>query len=446
MANPASVPGPGALSTLGLFAHLARNPLRAMSDAARTYGDVAGFRIAARHFFLVSHPDLIEQVLVADGRRYAKGRGLERARRVLGNGLLTSEGEEHLRNRRLVQPHFHHRRIADYATAMTDEAAAATERWQPGMTFDVTREMNKITMGVIGRTLFGADIRDDAGAVSEAIGTMIDQFDQRLLPTAALTDRLPLSSTRRFEAAERTLDATITRLISDRRARPGTHDDLLDTLLAARDEDGNDAMTDQQVRDEATTLFVAGHETTATLLSWAWYLLARNPGVEARLHEELDTVLGGRPPSVDDYEALPFTRQILSETLRLFPTVWMLGRRALEDTTIGDYEVPAKSIVMMSPWVVQRDPRWFVRPMRFDPDRWGADTGTVRPRFAYFPFGGGSRKCLGESFAWMESTLVLATLAQQWRLRLVPGHPIAPQPRITLRPRHGVSVVLDRRA
>jgi cytochrome P450 len=416
-----------------------------MSDAARTYGDVVGFRLASRRFYLVSHPDLIEQVLVTDGRRYAKGRGLERARRVLGNGLLTSEGEEHLRNRRLVQPHFQHRRIASYAAAMTEEASAATERWQPGMTFDVTREMNRVTMRVIGRTLFGADIRDDAGEVSTAIATMIDLFDQRLLPSAAITDRLPLRSTRRFEAAEQTLDSTITRLISDRRAHPGAYDDLLDTLLTARDEDGNDAMTDQQVRDEATTLFVAGHETTATLLSWAWYLLARHSRVEARLHEELDTVLVGRPPSLDDYDALPYTRQILSETMRLFPTVWMLGRRALEDTTIGDYDVPAKSIVMMSPWVVQRDPRWFARPTRFDPDRWDGDETARRARFAYFPFGGGSRKCLGESFAWMESTLVLALLAQRWRLSLVRGHPIAPQPRITLRPKYGIRVVVERR-
>jgi cytochrome P450 len=272
-------------------------------------------------------------------------------------------------------------------------------------------------------------------------------WSQLMSPFYDLLRRLPLPSNRRIQQGRDRLDATVLRLISDRRASGKDQGDLLSMLLLAQDEEGdNSGMTDQQVRDEAMTLFLAGHETTANALTWTWYLLSQHPAVESQLHAELDTVLAGRVPTAEDVPLLRYTRMVLAESMRLYPPAWVIGRRALNDYEIPPYTIPANSLLLMSPYVMHRDPRYFPAASDFDPQRWTPEAQAERPKFSYFPFGGGPRQCIGEAFAWMEGILLIATIAQYWRLRLVPGHPVEPRPLITLRPKYGMRMVLERRA
>jgi cytochrome P450 len=397
---------------------------------------VASVRIGPQRICLVSHPDLVKDVLVTRGRSFAKGRALQEARRLLGDGLLTSEGERHLGQRRLLQPLFHEQRIAGFGTTMVEAAGRAADRWRDGAELDVAREMMRLTLAIVGSTLFDVDVEGEAADVGRALDDAMAMFDRFFLPLAPVLERLPLPSSRRFHRARADLDALIARMIDERRLAPGAHDDLLSMLLGVHG-DGGAGMSSEQVRDEAMTIFLAGHETTAQALTWTWYLLSRHPEIEARLHVELDRALPGGPPAVDDLPRLAYARAVLAESMRLYPPAWVVGRRALEDVELGGRLVPRGSIVLASQYVVHRDPRWFREPGRFDPDRWlRADES--RPRLAYFPFGAGQRLCIGERFAWMEGTLVLATIARRAQLRLVPGHAVEVSPRITLRPAHGM--------
>lgn len=420
-----------------------RDPLAFFEELAAV-GDVATVRIGPQRLYLVSHPELVRDVLVTHGRSFMKGRALQQAKRILGNGLLTSEGELHLRQRRLIQPLFLKERVAGFAAEMVSAADRVSDRWCDGAEVELAGEMTELTLGIVGRTLFDADVERDARDVGAALTVAMEAFDRFMVPGAALLERLPLPSTRRFQAARRRLDAIIERMIDERLADPGRHGDLLTMLLEAREEDGSGGMGRAQIRDEAMTIFLAGHETTAQALAWTWYLLSAHPEAEARLHEELDRVLGGRLPSAADAERLPFTRAVVTESMRLYPPAWSIARRALTELELGGYRITRRSIVVTSPWIVHRDARWFPEPARFDPGRWLVDD-PARPRFAYFPFGGGTRICIGERFAWTEAMLVLATLASRWRATLVPGHPVEPLPRITLRPRHGLRMILQAR-
>ncbi len=410
---------------------------------AREHGDVALVGMGPEKIVLVSHPDLVREVLVAQSRRFMKGRALQEAKRILGEGLLTSEGELHLRQRRLVQPLFHAERLGGYGDVMVDLAGRTAERWRPGEAVDVAAEMQRLTLAVVGRTLFDADVEGAARDVGEALTTSLEMMDLFMLPFAGLRERLPLPSTRRFRAARERLDTIIYGMIEERRGRAGG-EDLLSLLLEARDEEGA-PMSERQVRDESMTLFLAGHETTAQALAWTWYLLSENPEAERRLHAELDEVLGGRPPTAADVPALELTRRVLAESMRLYPPAWVVGRRALEDVELGGYRVPAGTLTVVSQWVTHRDPRWWPDPLRFEPDRFTPEGEAARPRHAYFPFGAGTRMCIGERFAWMEGILVLAAIAQRRRLRLVSGHPVATLPLVTLRPRHGMRMTVEHR-
>jgi cytochrome P450 len=413
---------------------------------ARTYGDVAWFRVGPYEVYLLSHPDHVRELLAAHPRGVMKSQVLQEAKRVLGEGLLTSEGETHRRNRRVIQPVFHHERIHRYGQAMVERAERHAGRWRPGQAIDIHREMMDLTLNIVGATLFGTDI-DDAAArhVADALQAMLDMYDRFLVPFAGYLERLPLPSNRRFWAAKRSLDDVVYGMIRERRRAP-SEGDLLSMLLAARDEGaGGHAMSDEQVRDEATTIFLAGHETTALSLTWTWYLLSLNPDAEAMMHREVDEAVGDRLPSVQDLSLLPYTRMVLTEAMRLYPPAWAMGRRLLEDVEIGGYVIPAKATAIISQYIVHHDPRWYPDPWRFVPDRWRADAVASRPKNSYFPFGAGPRMCVGEDFAWMEGILVLATIARHWRLRLVPGHRVALQPRITLRPRHGIAMTAERR-
>jgi cytochrome P450 len=422
-----------------------RNPLTYFSGLVREYGEIVHLKAAGEHMFLVTNPRHVRDILVTNQRNFRKGRGLERSKALLGEGLLTSEGETHLRQRRLLQPTFHKDRIAGYASVMTEYAGRAIGRWTDGATIDAADDMMRLTLNVVAKTLFDADVESQARDVGVALAAVMGAFWIRMLPFADTIERLPLPALRRAREARATLDRIIYRIIAERRQSPGDRGDLLSMLLMARDEDDGRGMSDEQVRDEVMTIFLAGHETTANALSWAWYLLSQAPEVEARLHEELDRVLAGRLPRIEDIPLLGFAEKVVTEAMRLYPPAWMIGRRAIAAFAIDTYSVPARSLVLVSPYLTQRDARFFPDPDRFDPDRWTPEFKAALPPFAYFPFGGGTRRCIGDSFAWMELVLVLSTIAQSWRLRLAPGHRVETQPAVTLRLKHGLRVVTARR-
>lgn len=437
-AGPAAFPdppGPRPVLPLARLFAFRRDPPGDLLRMQARWGDVASFRIGPRWFYLISDPELVRQVLVTDHRTFTKSLALQRARVLLGEGLLTSEGEFHLRQRRLAQPAFHRERVAGMAAAMVRHAEATADGWRAGMRVDAAREMMRMTLGIAGETLLGADVGGEADEIGGALSDALGLFTRLHNPIGVLLDRLPISGTLRMRRARQRLDETIYRVIAERRASGEERDDLLGMLLAARDEEADGAgMTDLQLRDELLTLFLAGHETTANALAWTWHLLARNPDAEARLHDELRTVLGGRAPVAADFPALPYTRAVVSESMRLYPPAWTIGREPVRDWRAGGYRIRAGSVVLVSPWVVHHDARWWSEPWAFRPERWmdGAEAGQTR--FAYFPFGGGIRKCIGEGFAWMELVLALATLARRWRLVSIPGVEPVPEPRITLRP------------
>jgi len=421
------------------------NPLDFFTNLARTYGDVSSYRMAGEQLFLVNDPRLVRDILVTHNRNFTKSRGLERSKRLLGQGLLTSEGAMHLRQRRLMQPAFHRDRISGFGNLMVGYADRMRNSWTDGVTLDVSREMNRLTLSIVGKTLFDVDVDQQAAAVGEALTAVMESFWMMMLPFSELLERLPVPKLRRARMARARLDAIIYGMIADRRASGRDHGDLLSMLLTAQDEDEGGGMTDQQVRDEAMTIFLAGHETTANALMWMWYLLSSAPDVEAKLHAEVDRVLQGRLPGLGDLASLQYVERVVTEAMRLYPPAWIIGRRAIDDYQLGDYVAPARSILVMSPYLMQRDPRFYTDPGRFDPDRWTPEFRAALPKFAYFPFGGGPRQCIGESFAWMELILLTATISQQWRLRLVPGHPVVPQPLITLRAKHGMRMTVNKR-
>jgi cytochrome P450 len=396
--------------------------------------------------YLVTNPRHVRDILVTNQRNFRKGRGLERTKGLLGEGLLTSEGDTHLRQRRLMQPAFHKDRIATYAAVMTEYADGASGRWTEGATIDAAEEMMRLTLNVVGKTLFNADVGSQAKDVGVALAAVMGSFWIRMLPFADTIERLPLPALRRAREARVTLDRIIYRMIAERRQAPGDRGDLLSMLLLARDEEDNGrGMSDEQVRDEALTIFLAGHETTANALAWTWYLLSQSPDVEARLHAEVDRVLAGRVPRLEDIPSLGFVEKVVTEAMRLYPPAWIIGRRAVGTFTLDAYSIPGGSLVAVSPYLTQRDARYFPEPERFNPDRWTPEFKAALPPFAYFPFGGGTRRCIGESFAWMELVLVVATIAREWQFRLVPGHRVVPQPVVTLRLKHGLKMVASRR-
>jgi cytochrome P450 len=429
--------------SFGALGPFRKDPPGFLLRNAREFGDLVYFKLGPQHAYLVNRPEWIRDILVTHQSNFVKSRLLERAKVLLGEGLLTSEGDFHTRQRRLVQPAFHRDRLAHYGAEMVACAARAREQWQPGAQLDLVAEMTRLTLAIVGRTLFSADVSSDAHGIGHAMTVIFSLFDTLMMPFADWIQKLPLPPVRRFERARASLDKVIYGLIAERRAGGLDTGDLLSMLLLAVDEDRS-AMTDEQVRDEALTLLIAGHETAANALIWSWYLLSQNPEAEARLQAELRGVLAGRLPVFDDVPNLSYTRGVFSEALRLYPPAWAIGRRAKQDYSIGEYLIPAGSILLMSPWVSHRDPRWFAEPEKFDPDRWRPEVAEKLPKFAYFPFGGGARVCIGERFAWTEGVLVLATLAQRWKMKLAPGQKVDTKAVITLRPRDGICMVVER--
>ncbi len=412
-----------------------------------SYGDIAYFTLGSERVYFLSRPDWIADVLVTHSRKFRKGPGLEVTKHLLGEGLLASEGDFHLRQRRLAQPAFHRQRVAAYASTMSGYARRLSDSWKSGEHRDIHQDMMRLTLAIVGKTLFDADVESDAGEIGEALTVAIKMFDRLVIPHAQLLNYIPGSGMGAFRRAKKRLDAVIYRLIAEHRQGPD-RGDLLSMLLLARDTEGSqefgEGMSDVQVRNEAMTILLAGHETVANALTWTWYLLSSHPEIEARLHQEVDTHLEGRLPGESDWPKLRYTYAVLAESMRLYPPAWALGRRALESLEIGGYTIPAEAVVIMCQWTMHRDARYFPDPERFDPSRWLPPPEAL-PKFAYFPFGGGPHLCIGEGFAWMEGVLALATLAQRWKLRLDPGYKVRFEPKITLRPAKGMPMTLERR-
>ena len=430
-------PGPrGPFSGLRNLLALRRDPPGFFLHLARTHGGAASFRLLGRRFYFFSDPEAVREVLVARASAMRKGFLVKRVWtmlvQVMGNGLLTSEGAFHDRQRRLIVPVFHRERLAGYAAIMTDAARAQSAPWADGDRRDLAAELSHLTLTVVARSLFGADLGVGAGAISEAMTTLMGLVEKTRTPLAIL----PWSDAmRQYRRAKRTLDTTVAAIIAARRAEGGIdHGDLLSMLLLAHDEDtGGPGMSDRQVHDEVMTLLLAGHETTAGALAWTFHLLGQNPDAEARLHAELDPLLpDARPPTLADLPRLVYTRQVFTEAMRLFPPAWVLARQATEAVEVGGWTLPAGSMCLLSPYATHHDARWFPDPGRFRPERWSDDDDTAaatpRPKHAYFPFGGGPRSCAAENFAWMEGTLVLADLARRWQFRPAPGQRAARAP------------------
>lgn len=440
-------PGPKGHFLLGNIAAVSNDWLGFYSRCARDYGDVVGLRYLHVRICLVMHPRDIEYVLVTNPGNFTKSADYRAIARLLGNGLLTNEGKSWQHQRSLIQPAFRRENILSYAPVMTRAASRWLDSWTVNEARDVHEDLMAVTLEIVAQCLFGAEVTDIAERVGNAIKVAMDRFmidaGQALLLPFDLPDFLAPARRK----AIRDLKKIINGIIHERRAAKEPREDLLGTLLDVRDAEGR-PMNDAQLRDEVMTLFLAGHETTALTLSWTCFLLAQNPEVEAKLVEELRAVLGDREPTVEDVPRLRYTEMILKESMRLYPAVWGIGRRAIADCEIGGYRVTAGTNVFIFQAITQRDARFFSNPEKFDPERWREDpvrSGKI-PRFAYFPFGGGPRVCVGAAFAMMEATLLLAMIQQKFHLDLVPGHPVEPFPTVTLRPKHGIRMTADRRA
>lgn len=433
---------------IGHFGAYRRDPLGFLTRCARAYGDLVLLRFGLARVVVLSHPDLIEDVLVRKHQAFGKSRFvLKGVRPVLGNGLFSSAGDLWRRQRRMMQPAFHRARIAAYGEVMVAATQRMLASWHPGERRDLFQDLMRLTLAIVATALFNADVEGDAAAVGKALTVGLEATNARLnsLLAPVLPDRFPSPANLRLQRVMRELDAIIFRIIARRRASGADPGDLLSLLLHARDEDDGGGMTDRQLRDELMTLFLAGHETTAVALSWTWHLLSQHPSVEALLAAELESVLGGRPPTAADLPRLPYTEMVVQEALRLYPPAWAISRDARASCELGGHRVAAGTAVIMSQWVLHRDPRSFDRPDDFHPERWADGLAHRLPRFAYFPFGGGQRRCIGEAFALMEAALIVATVAQHVRLTAVPGPAVVPQLSVTLRPKHGVPLVVQPR-
>jgi len=442
-----TAPGPRSLIPFANAVRMRRDIVGFLSRVQREHGDIASFSVGRLRIWLISHPEAIRDILVTKADQFTKGPALQMAKITLGEGLLTSEGDFHKRQRRIMQPAFHARRVADYAETIVQFGERARESWRPGAVMDVREVMTRLTLEIVAKALFDAEISEEVDEIGQAMDITVKMFDRSRMPLARLLNKLPLPSNYRFYRARDRVFKTIDRMIAGRKAAPDAgRKDFLSILLRSRDEAGDGGgMSDEQLRFEAMTLFSAGHETTANALVWTWMLLAANRPAEERMHEELDRVLGGRLPTAEDADQLPYTRAVMAESMRLYPPAWILGRGTTDAYTVpgSEYTIKPGAVVLMSQWLVHRDPRWWPRSEAFLPERWleegdgamGSGGGGVRPRYAYFPFGGGSRQCIGESLAWLEGILLLAVVGQRWRLSRVDDKEVRLHPTITLRPR-----------
>jgi cytochrome P450 len=442
------IPGPRGVEALHFLGIGSPDGLLAFfADCARRYGPIVSFRSLGQRVVLLDDADAIGEVLQHQQHRFSRDTGAVLLRELVGDGVLTTEDPVHLTRRRMLQPAFHRARIAGYTTSMVDEAERFGDAWATRETIDVGAEMTRLTLGVVGRSLFGTDVGDEAERVAGVIASIANRGGRLQALVAAIAPLmfavrrlLPPSARVVFGRERATLEAVVDPIVARKRAAPGG-DDLLATLLEVRDEDGG-GFTDVDIRDELITFVLAGHETTSSALTWCWYLLAKHPAAEARMHDELDAVLGDRAPGLDDVANLRYTAHVFDEALRLYPPAAAFGRRPIVDVELAGYRVPRGASVFVSPFVTHRNPRYFPDPDAFVPERW---EGTPPPKFAFFPFGGGSKMCIGEPFARAEGVLVLATLARRFRLRLDDAADVTPGPSALLRPARAIVARVESR-
>jgi len=439
-------PGPAGFLPGGQVWSMVRDPLGFLAGTSRKFGDIAYFTLGANRVYYVSSPEYIWEVLVTQRARFEISTMRLRLEPALGTGLLTSRGDLHVRQRRLMQPVFRKSRIESYAGIMVEYSLRTRDRWRDGEEINATEEMMKLAMALAAKALFGHDIEDDSEGVSRNLSVLLEFFSRLMSPFLQISLKLPLPSTLRVRKALREMDEVIYRMVELRRKNPLGGEDLLSLLVNAKDDQTNAHMTEKQLRDEIFTLLMAGHETTANVLGWTAYLLGRHPDADARVHAEVRSVMTGRTHLVAaDVDRLPYTRMVITEAMRLYPPAWFIGRTALEDVTLGGYTIPRGASVLMSQYVTQRDGRYFDNPGEFRPERWEQGLMERLPRGAFFPFSAGDRHCIGEGFAWLEALLALATLVDRWRFELVPGQDIRVSPSITLRPNGGIRMVVRRR-
>jgi cytochrome P450 len=440
------VPGPGGQPLVGSMFDFQKDRLGFIMGLAREYGDVARYSLAHLTFYQVNHPAGVQRILQENNHNYVRGFVYDSLRGMVGNGLVTSDGDFWRRQRRLMQPVFHRQNLAAFGAQMTEAAREMLARWEPhersGQPIELTHEITDLTMKIVTQALFSSAVGDETGSIGRAITVILEgvayRFDVPFYPPVSV----PTPRNRRFVAAQRLVDQVVYGLIEQRRKAPDDRGDLLSLLMEAQDADTGERMTDKQLHDEVLTLFIAGHETTANLLAWAFYLLSMHAHTQRQLHAEVAQVLGGRAPTMADLPQLEVTRRVIEETLRLYPPAWIFNRSAVEEDELCGYHIPAGAIVTVSPYVTHRLPEFWENPEGFDPERFSPELAHNQPRFAYFPFGGGPHQCIGQSFAQTEAQLILATIVQRYRLDLVPGRVVEPVAAVTLRPRTGLPMTL----
>lgn len=445
--------GPRYRTPLAFLAELRRDPLAFIARHWREYGDAVEIRFGfPSHWrtYMFFHPDDIKHVLQEHHRNFSKGIVFQKLKRIAGEGLVFSDGELWRRQRQLIQPAFHRERIAAMADMMVDSTAALLDRWEvhvrSGRPLDAAAEMSKLTLEIVSKALFGTDLGDETDEFAAAVTAAMTYANHIMNRFVTPPLFVPTAANRHGKQAIARVDRVVWRIIEQRRRETTPRHDLLGMLISARDADTNQAMDDKQLRDEAVTFLVAGHETTALALSWAWHLLAHNPDAEQRLHAQVDAVLGNNTLSIGDLAALPYTRMVIEESLRLYPPAWATSRETRAPDTIAGLSLPAPATITLSPYVTHRHPAFWDDPERFDPERFTPERSAQRPELAYFPFGGGPRGCVGKQFAMIEAQIALAMIARRFRLRSVPRHPVEANPILTLRPRYGLMMTLEPRA
>lgn len=420
------------------------NPITLFQHLAEKYGDIAHYKIGWNHIVFLNHPDYIREVLVVQNDNFIKERTVQRSKMLLGEGMITSEGAEHRTQRQVAQPAFHRQRIPEYAATMVREAARTRESWRDGETRDISIEMMHLTLNIVAETLFATNLREEVNELADAINRIMSLYNFLvMLPAAEWLVHVRPPGLAAFVRARKRIDAVVYRVIEVHRREKSDRGSLLDLMLAASPDKSRES--EQSLRDQVITIFLAGYETVANALAWTWYLLSENPLCERRFHEEIDRELQGRLPNYDDLPRLRYVEMVLAEAMRLYPPAWAMGRYAQSDFHLGEFFLPAKTTVLTSQYVLHRDPRFFPDPLCFDPERFTPEAKARRAKFTYFPFGAGARQCIGESFAWMEGILLLAALGQKWKLKLVARHPVEPQPLITLRPKYGMKMFVEAR-
>lgn len=437
-------PGPKGSLIGGSIAAFGKSRLGFFLDVARQYGDIASFRFGPKRIFLLNHPDLIEQVLVTDAKHYIKHFGARMYKPVLGNGLVTSEGDFWLRQRKLSQPAFLKHRVVSYAPLMVEAAERMLHNWQADKEVDIHFEFSSLTSAIALKTLFDLEDPGDREHFTDTLRLAFELMSNRFRSIVRIPLWVPTPANVRLHRCVRELARVVDGFIAAGRARAHPGNDLLSRLVTAQDDDGS-KMTDKQLRDEAMTLYLAGHETTALTLTWSWYLLSRHPRVEAKLVDEWKAVLGGRAPTADDLPKMPYTDAVITEAMRVFPPVYLIGREATTDLELGGYRVKKGYTIFMSQWVSHRDPRYFPEPEEFRPERWLDGLAKRLPKYAYYPFGGGPRVCIGNTFALIEAAILLATVGQKYQFTLATDKPAETDPQITLLPKDGMPAVLRRR-